>query len=679
MIHHLLDIVAHYLHLHPIMGICFAFIIAFLESLPVIGLIIPGTITMTAVGAMIGAGWLPGYITLGVSALGAFTGDIAGFLIGYIFKDKLRTVWPFKQHPKIISYSTDFIGKHGGKSILIGRFVGAARSAVPMVAGLLRLSWLRFLFAALPTSILWTIAYTLPGMIFGAFSLEIPPKLLTEYLVIGIIIISLLWLAYWLIQRSFNKIRDYYHAQMRCYWHWLQHRSPNFLTKYIANRQEPECHLQLNRLLLMIIFGCLFLLIAATVYCKLALFQINMPLFDFAQSLRIHHLDSFFAIITLMGSPGCATIIGVSLGILLLFAKQPRASLHLLAAVLLSTAAATAFKWLQFNPRPTGFMIVQTSSSFPSGHTTMSVVVFGLLTFFTGQYFKNHRNILYTTTGVFIALVGVSRLYLGAHWFLDVVGGAFLGLTILLFIIIHYQRLPKSTSTLSLQPWTWLFLSFAVSFAVWAAGIHHGYKSTLYSATPFQQKTTLSLKNWWRHPLNYVPAYRNNRFGYPIQPLNIQWADTLDHIKTTLLANQWQLITRDNHVKDTIQRLSSLQPQYHLPFFELLYRNERPALVLYKPTTDKSAIYILRLWDSHIELEDNHHLWIGMLNKELSPGKRMIGMHHQLMSFAHLDAPAILVNSTQLQQLQTKVVTDNPAENKSLHYAWDGKIWLVLG
>ena len=515
-------------------------------------------------------------------------------------------------------------------------------------------------------------------MIFGAFSLEIPPKLLTEYLVIGIILISLLWLAYWLIQRSFTKIRDYYHARMSCYWHWLQHRSPNCLANYIANHQEPQSHLQLNRLLLMILFGLLFLIIAATVYCKLALFQINMPLFNFAQSLRIHHLDSFFAIITLMGSPECATLIGISLGIILLLAKQPRASMHLLAAVLLSAVAAAAFKWLQFNPRPTGFMIVQTSSSFPSGHTTMSVVIFGLLTFFTGQYFKNHRHMLYTTTGVFIALVGVSRLYLGAHWFLDVLGGACLGLTILLAMIIHYQRLPKSTSALNLQSWTWLFLSFAVTLSVWTVSIYHGYKNTLYSTTPFQQKTTLSLKNWWRHPLTYLPAYRNNRFGYPIQPLNIEWGDTLDHIKSTLLANQWQLITRNNHVKDTIQRLASPQPQYHLPLFELLYRNERPALVLYKPTADKSDIYILRLWDSHIVLENNQHLWIGMMNKELSPSKRMISMHTQLMSFAHLDAPAILFNPIQLQQLQTKVISDNPAKNRSLHYAWDGKIWLVL-
>lgn len=676
MMHHLFNTIAHYLQLHPIMGIWFAFAIAFLESLPIIGLIIPGSITMTAIGAMIGAGWLPGYITLSIATLGAFMGDIVSFLLGYIFKDKLRNIWPFKQHPKIISFSTEFIGKHGGKSILIGRFVGAARSAVPMVAGLLHLSWIRFLLAAFPTSILWTIAYTLPGILFGAFSLEIPPKLLTEYLIVGVLIISLLWLSYWLIQRFFNKIWSYYHDKMNDCWLFLHRHSKDNLASYICNRQDPTCHLQLSRCLMTVIFFFLFIIIAVNVLLKFALFQINLPLFNFVQSLRIHHLDSFFVIITLMGSPECAGLIGIGVSGILALAKQWRASLHLFIATLMSFLAVSAIKWMQFNPRPSGFMLVSPSSSFPSGHTTISLVVFGLLTFFTAQYFKKHRGIIYTITSIFIACIGSSRLYLGAHWFLDVIGGIFLGLTILLLTIIHYQRLPTPTSSLRIRPCLWLLLSFLFTLFVWLFSIYHGYKTTLYSTAPFQEKMTVFTKNWWRNPLNYLPVYRNNRFGYPVQPLNIEWADSLNHIQNTLLANHWQIITRDNHVKDTIQRLSSNQPQYHLPLFELLYGNERPTLILYKPTTDNSAIYVLRLWNSHIELNGKIPLWIGMLNKELSFPKKIIALHQVVTSFSDINAPKVLFNNTDRWQIKSSLVLENSSSNKSLKYPWDGKIWL---
>lgn len=673
-----MDITEHYVQLHPTMGMVFAFFAAFLESLPVLGLIIPGTIVMTAVGAMIGAGWLPGYITLCIAILGAFLGDIIGFSIGYIFKDKLRQIWPFKQYPKIIAYSSDFITKHGGKSILIGRFVGASRSAVPMVAGLLHLSWIRFLIAAFPTAIVWTIVYTLPGILFGAFSLDIPSKLLTEYLIIGLIILSLLWLSYWLIQRFFNKIYTYYHSKMQQYWHFIQRHSRHGLVNMIANQQDINSHLQLNRCFLLLICLLLFVMIAINVYLKTALFSINLPLFNFAQSLRIYHLNSFFVIITLMGSPQSAALVGIGLSGLLAIAKQWRASLHLLAATFMAFFAVTTFKWLQFNPRPSGFMLTSPSSSFPSGHTTISLVVFGLLTFFTAQYFKNYRGMIYAITSIFITLVGISRLYLGAHWFLDVLGGVFLGLTLLLLIIVSYQRLPKPTSALHLHSVYWLCLSFLLTACVWSVNIYHNYQKNLYSTMPFQQKTVLALTDWWQNPHNYVPLYRNNRFGYPIQPLNIEWAGNLDHIKNRLLANDWKLITRDNHVKDTIQRLSSLKPQYHLPLFELLYRNEPPALIMYKPTTDDTMIYVIRLWDSHIELNNKTPLWIGMLNKGLSPNKKMLGLHHEIMSFSHLNASHILFNSTQQYGVQSRILTEDSSSNTYLKGPWDGKVWLFL-
>lgn len=114
---------AHYLQSHPEMGGILTFIISFLESLAVIGTIIPGTVTMTAIGILIGAGILPMWMTLFWAILGAFLGDLLGYWLGIHYNERLRSMWPFKHRPQILLAGEIFFKKHGGKSILIGRFM----------------------------------------------------------------------------------------------------------------------------------------------------------------------------------------------------------------------------------------------------------------------------------------------------------------------------------------------------------------------------------------------------------------------------------------------------------------------------------------------------------------------------------------------------------------------------
>ena len=178
MIQHYLNIINHYMELHPHMGIVFAFVVALAESLPLIGTIIPGSITMTAIGILVGRNIIPGLPALFWATIGALVGDTVGFWIGKYFNDDLRKIWPFRKHPKWLTKGEAFFTKHGGKSILIGRFVGPARSSVPLIAGLLKMNWGRFFLAAVPSAFLWAVAYMVPGVLIGAISLELPKETL---------------------------------------------------------------------------------------------------------------------------------------------------------------------------------------------------------------------------------------------------------------------------------------------------------------------------------------------------------------------------------------------------------------------------------------------------------------------------------------------------------------------
>ena len=96
-------------------------------------------------------------------------------------------------------------------------------------------------------------------------------------------------------------------------------------------------------------------------------------------------------------------------------------------------------------PRPTVDLVqvfrILNSYSFPSGHVMFYVGFFGFLGFLTFTLMKHswRRTLLLTIYGIFILLVGVSRIYLGQHWASDVLGAYLLGSLILVSIIQFYR------------------------------------------------------------------------------------------------------------------------------------------------------------------------------------------------------------------------------------------------
>jgi len=138
---HYFNVILTYLRLHPHMGELFTFLVAFSESLPLIGTVIPGSVTMTLVGILVGSGVMPVAWTLSIASIAAFCGDSIGYVIGYHYNERLPNMWPFKKHSQWLLIGEKFFKKHGGKSIVLGRFIGPARCMVPLVAGFLRLAW----------------------------------------------------------------------------------------------------------------------------------------------------------------------------------------------------------------------------------------------------------------------------------------------------------------------------------------------------------------------------------------------------------------------------------------------------------------------------------------------------------------------------------------------------------
>ena len=125
----------HWLGTHPGWASLVVFLIAFAESLLLVGLLFPGTVIMFGIGTLVAVGVLDLWATLAWAAVGAVMGDGISFWLGYHYKDRLRVMWPISRYPGLVHRGEQFFLKHGGKSVLFGRFVGPVRPILPAEIG----------------------------------------------------------------------------------------------------------------------------------------------------------------------------------------------------------------------------------------------------------------------------------------------------------------------------------------------------------------------------------------------------------------------------------------------------------------------------------------------------------------------------------------------------------------
>src|SRR3990167_2890294 len=677
---HYVQLLLHFLQTHPILCHLFIFIIAFSESLPLIGTIVPGSVTMTLVGILIGNGTLPAFSSLSIATAGAFVGDATGFAFGYYYNEKIRTFWPFRKYPKWLVMGEDFFKKHGGKSIILGRFIGPARSTVPLIAGILRLSWLRFSAAAIPSAALWALLYMTPGILLGALSREIPRGETTQFFLYGVGALLLLWLIYWLIQhffiqlaRGINTITD------RCWRYLMHHHAGRYFIRLITNQQKPSDHHQLTLSLAAIISAVLFLLLFLKVQHYGVLPVINFPVFHLLQNIRTPRWDTIFITITLIGMPKTIMLISVFITAGFALKKQWRTAIHFFAGLIIAVGATEIFKKLSHSPRPRGFEFVATSSSFPSGHTTLSFVVFGLLAFFIAQIIsKNTRWIVYTAASLLILSVAFSRVYLGAHWVSDIVGSFLLGFSIVLCCIVAYRRMPNKKSALQLTLLSAVTIISLGLFIPWSVMIKTEFSNNKLRYTRVWHPEKISLQAWWQSPLHHVPLYRNNRLGLPFQPFNVQWQGQLQKIKKQLLKKGWVLMTNHTKLKSKLQRFTSFDAQYHIPILSWLYQDKPPVLFFIKKIAGRKRRSEERLWKSNIHLQPNDKpLLLGATNIRIAHAVLLSLKSKSKISLADKGGLNILYHDTPYFQRKIIHAHNQVKSDEIKRLEWDGDILLL--
>ncbi|RLT91084.1 MULTISPECIES: bifunctional DedA family/phosphatase PAP2 family protein [unclassified Ketobacter] len=406
-------------------------VMAFLESLAVVGIVVPGVALLFAAGTAAGSTDIDVIWVLLAAFCGAVAGDGLSFLLGYHYHAFIRRIPPFKTHPQWIDKGEQFFARYGLMGIVIGRFVGPIRPVMPLVAGFMQMRPVNFFSVNMLSAIAWAPFYLMPGYLVGA-SLEGTNALSGRHL----LFLSIMIVGGWLL------------AQLL----WWTH-------DHIRQRR--------NKLLLAMVTGsaCLALFISLSLVMQLdQVTDLNQRFSHWALSLRHRWLDDFFIVLTQLGYRAPMTLWGVLVTLALLLQRNTYAATLWVGTLLLGQTLLVGLKqWIAW-PRPNLVAMPPESWAFPSGHTTMGLVFLGTLTILClpGVPGPRQKAIL-SAVCILATTIAAARLYLTVHWPTDILGGLLLGGMIL--ACLHTLVLQRPFRTV--RPWPLI----AATLAAWVISL----------------------------------------------------------------------------------------------------------------------------------------------------------------------------------------------------------------
>lgn len=622
----------HWVAAHPHWMGLVIFLTALGESLALVGMLVPGAVLMFGFGALVALGHLEFWPACAWAVAGAVAGDGLSFWLGKAYHQRLRCLWPFSRHPQALARAEVFFYRHGGKSVLFGRFFGPVRAVIPAVAGMLDMPVGRFFVVNVLSALLWAPAYLLPGMVFAA-SLELAAQVAWRLVVLALLAIALVWLTVVLVRRLFGLLHPRVHGWVLAFARWSRDKPllrPVSVSLLDPNENEVRGLATLGVLLLCIGLLGKLLLDAAGQELPTAL---DRGVYRFLQDLRTPWADQVMVLITELGDSEVKLTLAAVVFAWLLWRRARSAAWHWLAALGFGVLTTSLFKWLFQVQRPfeAGYQGWLGSWSFPSNHATMGTILFGFLAVLIARETPpNRRWIPYLAAALVYLPIAFSRLYLGVHWLTDTLAGIALGLAWVSLVGLAYNQRPSravgrrslvlaalAAVALSLPPHAWL---------------HHADDLRRYQ--PAQPSLVLE-RSRWLAGAGDLPAWRLDWRGRHQQPLLLQWAAPAPRVRATLAGAGWQPAP----TLSAAALLAWLNPRVELaelPVLPRVHAGRHEAFSLVLPTGIPDSRWVLRFWDSGYRLENGDPVWLAGLDRERL--ERRLGM-----ITVPLDSPAALL------------------------------------
>ncbi|KTD53164.1 Legionella secretion system protein Y [Legionella santicrucis] len=628
-----------WLQQNPHWSLFITFLISLTESLAIIGSIVPGSVTMTAIGILAGSGVMRVDLTLLAAILGAVAGDSLSYVLGYYYSDQLIDIWPFKKYPKWLQYGKDFFKAHGGKSVLIGRFVGPLRSIIPVIAGILHMKQWHFFVANVLSAIGWSLLYIMPGVVLGAASHELSTENATHLFVLILILLAGIWLISLIVKWLIKQLNSFLKLSLHNLWIKFKNNSLLAPVYQALTPKEEKDHYPTASLVLITLFCIISFIILLGLTIKTSLLSyINLPIHLFLQSFNTTVLKIFFIFCTQLTS----TITIVSFFIIsscwFIYQNKISTVIYLLSLIIFNYLLVFILAFSVYVPRPTGILVVMPGSSFPAINLEIATALYGFILFYIKNTYDLFTNVLKSIMFTILGLSGLGSIYLGDYWFTDIIASYFAGATICLIHCLIYRKINFNLKkvSFSLLVFSPFFISI-ILFSFLATSYH--FQTLSYNHTPYHQQYTLSEKTWWQQTKPILPIYQLSRIGKKISLFNLQYAGDLYLFQHSLEENGWELHF-DSFFSNLLRHMNKEPHRVKLPLFTQLYENKPPVLIMTYAEKQSDLTLELRIWESNYTLlKSNKPLWIGSIHssvsfskqKNMSSFKELINPLHYIM------------------------------------------------
>jgi membrane-associated phospholipid phosphatase len=321
--------------------------------------------------------------------------------------------------------------------VFLGRFVGLLRALVPALAGMSRMPYRTFLPWNLAGGLIWAPGFVLLGYLAGGSYQRVEriagrASLLLALVVVavGAVVVGARWVA-----RHPERVRALVDRQLARPWVARLRARYRRQLAFLAERLRPGGALGLSltvSVAALVAAGWAFGAVLQDVLARDELERVDRPVAVFFVGHREAWLTRVMQDLTNLGSIRILLPLILVVGVGWWLRRRTWRPLILLAVAFGGADLAfNAVKELVRRPRPPASILLKpvAGPSFPSGHATQAVVVYGMLAALAaGATPRWGRKVVAWASAVVVAgLVGLSRLYLGAHWLTDVLAGFALG------------------------------------------------------------------------------------------------------------------------------------------------------------------------------------------------------------------------------------------------------------
>jgi membrane protein DedA with SNARE-associated domain len=445
-------------------------VFAFLETGAFVGLVAPGETVVLIGGVIAGQGRIEVLPLIGLVWLCAALGDSLSFLIGR----RLGRGFLLRHGPKVrltrdrLGQVEGYFERHGGKTILVGRFIGIVRPVAPFIAGSSGMRYTAFIpYSVLGTG-LWAALYCLLGYIFYR-SFDTVAKVAGQatlgFAVVVVVVVGAVY--------AYRRLRHEEERRRLRAWLERQGRRPALRPVVAAGRPivlrvvipvsravSPRLRFLGQRLTpggLGLEFTTALAVAAAGFYVFVLYIvllaghpgatPLDTQLLDLSDRLRSSAgVDAAKAITTLGSFPSAAVAVVVA-ALVLAGSGHRTDAVALLAGLVAVAVGVHVAKAGVDRPRPFHPLVHTNDESFPSGHAAYSIawVAIAVAAWRALARLKS-RAVLVAAALVLSAAIGLTRIYLRAHYWSDVAGGWGLGAgTFALFamvglVVVHIRH-----------------------------------------------------------------------------------------------------------------------------------------------------------------------------------------------------------------------------------------------